>query len=206
MKYINSAKFISFEGGEGCGKSTQCLMLRDHLVSQNIEVILTREPGGTTQAEEIRKIILYSELLPTTELMLVMAARYEHLSKVILPALDKNIWVICDRFIDSTAVYQSQAVNKVDEIYTLHQQLLSNRVPDLTFIIDLPVNVALLRAKTRGANNKFEAKGINFHHNIRNRFLEISNMFKDRIVNINADQLSKEEIHAKVVDYLTQNN
>lgn len=103
---IRLAKFITFEGGEGSGKSTQSKMLYDYLESKNVNVLLTREVGGTLEAEKIRDILLHSHLLPMTELMLVMAARFEHMSKIIIPALKQGIWVICDRFIDSTAAYQ----------------------------------------------------------------------------------------------------
>jgi dTMP kinase len=102
----SKAKFISFEGGEGCGKSTQCQMLFDYLESRSIKVVLTREIGGVDTAEAIRNIVVNQELLPMSELMLVMAARFEHVNKLILPKLQDGYWVICDRFVDSTACYQ----------------------------------------------------------------------------------------------------
>lgn len=102
----SKAKFISFEGGEGCGKSTQCKMLYDYLQSCNIKVVITREIGGADSAEAIRNIIVNKELLSMSELMLVMVARYEHMHKLILPKLREGYYVICDRFVDSTACYQ----------------------------------------------------------------------------------------------------
>lgn len=202
MKDFSSAKFISFEGGEGCGKSTQCMMLRNYLLSQGVEVILTREPGGTPEAEKIRDILLHSELLPITELMLVMAARYEHLNKIIIPALNNNVWVICDRFVDSTAVYQGQYLGMVDKVYELHKELMLNKMPDITFMINTSVSIALSRARIRGGNNKFEDRAIGFHTTIHNKFLEISKQFKNRIINITTRKLSKEEVHDKIISCL----
>ena len=106
------AKFISFEGLEGCGKSTQCKMLYDYLLLKNIKVILTREIGGVDSAEAIREIVVNKELLPISELMLVMAARHEHIQKLIIPKLQDGTSVICDRFVDSTACYQGITRNR----------------------------------------------------------------------------------------------
>ncbi|MDA9163874.1 dTMP kinase, partial [Rickettsiaceae bacterium] len=118
---FNRPKFITFEGGEGSGKSTQSKMLHQYLLSKNIKAIHTREVGGTVEAEKIRDLLVYSELLSMSELMLVMAARYEHINKVIIPALLEGSWVICDRFVDSTACYQSgDSGLSMDDIYELH--------------------------------------------------------------------------------------
>ncbi|WP_425363039.1 dTMP kinase [Candidatus Tisiphia endosymbiont of Hybos culiciformis] len=200
---IKSGKFITFEGGEGCGKSTQSDMLYQYLLSQNIRVDLTREVGGTIAAEKMRDILVYQDLLPMSELLQVMAARYEHVHKRIIPKLNSGVSVICDRFIDSTACYQGQDVGS-DLVYDLHKSLISPVMPDITFFIDIEPNIALERAWARGNNNKFESKNIEFHQKVYNRFQDISDKFPDRIVKINASALSANEIHDIIVVMLTR--
>ncbi|WPY01292.1 Thymidylate kinase N-terminal domain protein [Candidatus Trichorickettsia mobilis] len=130
-------------------------MLFDYLESRNIKVVLTREIGGVNTAEAIRNIVVNQELLPMSELMLVMAARFEHVNKLILPKLQDGYWVICDRFIDSTACYQWLVQDiGAERIYQLHQQLISNLLPDLTFFIDIEPTKALPRALSRNDTNK----------------------------------------------------
>lgn len=193
-------KFITFEGGEGCGKSTQSKRLVDYLLSKGIEVVLTREIGGTNEAEAIRALMLHSELFHMTELLLVMAARFEHIQRVILPALETGKWVICDRFIDSTACYQGQHPDiGIERVYSLHKELISPVMPDLTILFDLPVEVALQRAHERSGNNKFEEKDLGFHVQIRQCFLKLAESFPERIIKIDAESLSPDEIHAKIL-------
>ncbi|MCC8372296.1 MAG: dTMP kinase [Rickettsia endosymbiont of Pseudomimeciton antennatum] len=200
---IKSGKFITFEGGEGCGKSTQSNMLSQYLLSQNIPTDLTREVGGTIAAEKMRDILVYQDLLPMSELLQVMAARYEHVHKRIIPKLNSGVSVICDRFVDSTACYQGQEVG-ADLVYELHKSLISPVLPDITFFIDIEPNIALARACARGNNNKFENKNIEFHQKVYNRFQYISDKFPDRIVKINASALSANEIHDIIVVMLTR--
>lgn len=199
-----TAKFITFEGGEGCGKSTQSKMLYEYLLSKNFRVIHTREIGGTIEAEKIRNLLLYSELLPISELMLVMAARYEHVNKVILPALKDNIWVICDRFVDSTACYQGQhPLIGINKVYQLHQENISDGImPDITFLLDLPPELALQRTIGRKDNNKFEDKKLEFHHKVYEEFQTIAQRFKNRIVKIQVDNLDQSQVHQKIVNTL----
>ena len=202
--YDNSkTKFISFEGGEGCGKSTQCQMLFNYLESRNIKVILTREIGGVDTAEAIRNIVVNQELRPMSELMLVMAARFEHVNKLILPKLQDGYWVICDRFVDSTACYQGLVQDiGAEKIYQLHQQLISNLLPDLTFFIDVEPIKALSRALSRNDANKFEAKGLGFHQQISQGFHVLASQFPERIIKINANNLTKEQLHQEILAYL----
>ena len=188
MTNFDKPKFITFEGGEGSGKSTQSKMLYEFLVSKRIKAINTREVGGTIEAEKIRHLLVYSELLPMSELLLVMAARYEHLSKVIVPALTDGFWVICDRFVDSTACYQSGE---------------SGLTIDLTFFMDIPPEIGLERVAIRGDANKFEAKNIAFHRNIYEKFKSISAMHPDRVVSINCVNKTTDEIHKVVVDKIS---
>ena len=200
---ITTGKFISFEGGEGCGKSTQSKMLYDALTAKNIDVLLTREVGGTKEAEKIRDILLYSDLLGMSEVMLVMAARFEHLNRLIIPALKSGVWVICDRFVDSTAAYQGKNSDiGIDKIYELHNEFIGAIMPDMTFFIDLTPAAALERAKNRGSNNKFEDKDLAFHDSVYEGFSQISKKFKNRIVRVEAQDLSKDEIHANIMKEL----
>lgn len=198
---IKKGKFITFEGGEGCGKSTQSNMLYQYLLSQNIPVDLTREVGGTISAEKMRDILVNQDLLPMSELLQIMAARYEHVHKRIIPKLDCGISVICDRFVDSTACYQGQDIG-IDLVYDLHKSLISDVMPDITFFIDIDTNIALPRALVRGNNNKFESKNIEFHQKVYDGFQYISAKFPNRIVKINASTLSVQEIHDMIVAML----
>jgi dTMP kinase len=201
---INKPYFITFEGGEGSGKTTQSRMLHEYLLSKNQKVILTREIGGTLEAEKIRELIFNSDFLPISELLLVMAARYEHIYKVILPALSRGESVICDRFVDSTACYQGQVIG-IDTVYKLHKELMSNIMPDITFFIDLQPTIAMPRTLARGGNNKFEDKDSMFHQKVYEGFHHISQMFKDRIITIEASNLTPKDIHSIIVTKLWHN-
>ncbi|MCC8417122.1 MAG: dTMP kinase [Rickettsia endosymbiont of Bryobia graminum] len=194
MPIANLGKFITFEGGEGCGKSTQSKLLYQYLVSKNIPVDLTREVGGTYTAEKMREILVHQELLPMSELLQVMAARHEHVHKRIIPKLNSGIWVICDRFIDSTACYQGQDLG-IDLVYDLHNSLISSLIPDCTFWIDINPNIALPRSLKQGEVNKFEHKNLAFHQQVYDKFKDISLKFSDRIIPIQATDLKVEEIH-----------
>jgi len=199
----NKAKFITFEGIEGCGKSTQCKLLYDYLLSKNIKVILTREIGGVDSAEAIRDIVVNQDLLPISELMLVMAARHEHIQKLILPKLQDNYWVICDRFVDSTACYQGlyQEIG-INKVYRLHQELMFNLMPDLTYLVKLEPTEALRRALCRDANNKFEDKNLEFYQRIYQGFHNLAKQFLQRIINIDANNLTQEEVHNEILKFL----
>jgi len=172
-------KFITFEGGEGSGKTTQSRMLYDYLTAKGIEAIWTREIGGTKSAERIREILLNEELLDTTELLLIMAARFEHVEHVIKPALQAGKVVICDRFIDSTMSYQEP-----DLAFKLHQEIFGDFMPDVTFFIDIEPEVALRRAISRGDANKFEAKEMVFHRKVYERFRALAAKYPERIISI----------------------
>lgn len=194
--------FITFEGGEGCGKSTQSKMLYEYLLSKGIDAILTREIGGTEVGEQIRDIVVNQELKLLTELLLVMAARNEHLLRIIIPALEANKWVICDRYIDSTACYQSNCWETMDDIYNLHEYILGDKSPDKTIIIHVPVEIALARTTGRKGNNKFEAKPIEFHRRIYSKFLQLQDRNPARIIDIDAKNLTAEEVHSEILKHL----
>lgn len=174
-------KFISFEGGEGSGKSTHAAALADKLKARGLDVVLTREPGGSPGAEIIRHIILSGIAKPLgteTETILFAAARDDHVKATILPALQAGRWVISDRFVDSTRVYQG-VVGKVDMklIRALERVTVGEAMPDLTILIDVPANIGLARAKTRrgtGLADRFEAESVEFHEELRQAFLGLA--------------------------------
>ena len=186
-------KFITFEGGEGTGKSTQAAMLALRLESLGLRVLLTREPGGSPGAEIIRHVLLSGAAKPfgpEAEAMLFAAARDDHIRCTILPALEAGDWVICDRFADSTRVYQG-ALGEVDHrlIKALERVSLGELYPDLTLVLDVPVALGLKRAARRrgGANpDRFEAETIDFHEKLRQAYLALAAAEPDRCVIIDA--------------------
>jgi dTMP kinase len=186
-------KFITFEGGEGTGKSTQAAMLGARLESYGLAVQLTREPGGSPGAEIIRHVLLTGaakSLGADVEAMLFAAARDDHVQCTILPALRSGKWVVCDRFADSTRVYQG-ILGQVDQklINVLERVSVGELAPDLTVILDLPVQVGLERAKLRrgpAQADRFEGEGADFHERLREAYLAIATREPDRCVVIDA--------------------
>ena len=175
--------FITFEGGEGSGKSTHARLLGERLKTLGLDVVITREPGGSPGAEIIRHILLSGIAKPLgaeTEAILFAAARDDHLRTVIRPAIAAGKWVICDRFIDSTRVYQG-TLGHVDPrlIRSLERITVGGAIPDITFIIDVPANVGLARAKRRregGAADRFEAEDVAYHEQLRNAYLALAEL------------------------------
>lgn len=186
-------RFITFEGGEGTGKSTQSGLLAQRLRDKNIRIVKTREPGGSLGAEIIRHVLLSGAakpLGPDAEAMLFAAARADHVKTVIAPALDRGDWVICDRYIDSTRVYQG-AVGNVDPrlISGLERLTVGDVVPDLTIILDIDTEVGLARAAARrgsGEVDRFEEEKLEFHTRLRQAFKEIAAANPNRCVLIDA--------------------
>src|SRR5436305_2073231 len=174
-------RFISFEGGEGAGKSTQIKTLAKRLDSARLRNMVTREPGGSPGAEIIRHLLLsgMGKLLgPDAETLLFAAARDDHVHAVIKPALDQGIWVLCDRFFDSTRVYQGR-VGKVDPgiLNAMQRVTIGDLKPDLTIILDVPVKVGMQRAAARrgtGAPDRFEAEDLKFHEDLRIAYRQIA--------------------------------
>ncbi len=189
-------KFITFEGGEGGGKSTQVELLCAALIKHGIDVRATREPGGTAGAEEIRNLLVSGapgRWLPATEALLHSAARHEHVSNLIRPNLESGQWVISDRFADSTIAYQgyAQALGR-NCIEQLTRFAIGEIKPDLTLILDLPPEIGLERAKARGqggaspAEDRYEQMGAEFHQALRDGFLEIAKREPGRCTVIDA--------------------
>lgn len=186
--------FITLEGGEGSGKSTQARRLAEHLRSRGGEVVLTREPGGTAQGEALRALLVSGDpqiWSPASEAMLMSAAREVHVRTLIAPALAAGKTVISDRFMDSTRVYQGHAGGVAsDVIAALERAAVAGCLPDLTLIFDLPAEEGLARARSRGTSNedRFERKGLAFHERLREGFHIIAQAELARCTMINAAQ------------------
>lgn len=199
---MTAGRFITFEGGEGAGKSTQVKRLVARLEAEGREVVATREPGGSPGAEDIRALVLRGQAdrwSPVTETLLMYAARRDHVERVIRPALAGGAWVVCDRFADSTRAYQG-AAGGVDPalIAALETHILEVTRPDLTLIFDMPVAVGLERAVARaGAEMRFESKGQAFHERLREGFLAIARAEPARCAVIDAAG-SLDEVEARV--------
>lgn len=176
---MSRGQFITFEGGEGAGKSTQVRRLVERLQAEGLEAVATREPGGSPGAESIRDLLVRGSAdrwSAVTETLLMYAARRDHIERVIRPALARGAWVVCDRYADSTRAYQG-AGGGTDPAFiaALETFVLEEVRPDLTLILDLPVEAGLSRAAARsGAETRFESKGEAFHQRLRGGFLAIA--------------------------------
>lgn len=198
--------FITFEGGEGAGKSTQAKLLSSFLEENGISCVLTREPGGSSGAEEIRNLVVKGDVArwdAMTEALLMFAARRDHLIKTIWPAIQEGKTVICDRFADSTMAYQGfgYADKGLGQktVQNLYETIVGNFKPDLTIILDMPVEAGVARALKRDVNsNRYEKMGLDFHQNLRNAFLKIAEKEPERCVVIAADR-TIEEISADII-------
>lgn len=184
-------KFITFEGGEGGGKSTQAARMAGYLRGKGLQVIETREPGGTPQGEDLRDLLVQGDpdrWSALSELLLLTAARVEHVNRLIEPALAEGKWVICDRFADSTLAYQGIAGELGLELVEQLQQLAVGATsPDVTFLLDVRAEAGLQRAEKRGGAARFEKKGAAFHQTLRDGFLALANENPQRIVLIDGE-------------------
>ena len=196
-------KFITFEGGEGSGKSTQAKLLSKSLSSINENNLLTREPGGTKVSDKIRKILVEdknSNISSDVELLLIYASRHQHLKEKIIPSL-KEKTVICDRYIHSTISYQFDMKNFSKKLDFFHQNFDFNLMPDLSILLDLAPDVGLKRSlKIKNKEIRFENKDKIYHEKIRKNFLKLSKKYKN-MYKIDAS-LSKKVIHKEIIDHL----
>lgn len=204
--------FITFEGGEGGGKTTQINRLAQSLSAQGYKIVTTREPGGTPEAEKIRDLLVQREggnWSPIAEVLLLFAARQLHVQNVIQPALEEGRIVICDRFTDSTRAYQGYGHGLAhDAIESINKTVLNGFGPDLTFILDVPPQIGLTRSRRRLAGehfmgdkteDRFEQMDVSFHERLRDGFLDIAKKNADRCVVLDATQ-DLESIAAKIAD------
>ena len=202
MNKLKKGFFISFEGPEASGKSTQIKLISKFLKKNNIKHVVTREPGGTKISEKIRNIILDNKnISPTEEILLLMSSRLNHINNVILPALLKNKIVISDRFADSTFVYQGH-VNKygIKKTMDLHKKILNNFLPNKTFLFILPSETINKRLRKRIKANKYDKIDKNFHTEVIKGYKKISKNNK-RFITLNALE-SKEDINLKIIEKL----
>ena len=208
---IPKGSFITFEGIDGSGKSTQARKLAEHLQAQGRDVILTREPGGSEGAEEIRALVLQGEpdrWSAETEILLFTAARRDHLERTILPAIEAGKVVICDRFADSTRMYQGLSRGDLRGTVDQLHKLMIGREPDMTILIDMDSNTGLSRALSRqGVEERFETFGADLQAQMRAGFLSLAEEFKERFVVINGarsiDEVS-EDVCQTVDDHLAK--
>ena len=197
--------FISFEGTEGVGKTTLIRKLYDYFQAQNIDVVLTREPGGTPMAEQIRSVLLsvnHDEAMSNdTELLLIYAARAQHLQQVIIPALQAGKVVLCDRFTDASFAYQCFGRGLSQEKFHLLNQNFVSHCPDVTFWLDAPIETGMARARERGALDRFEQEKVSFFEKVRTGFEEIHQNEPERMKRLDATQVP-EQVFKEALSYL----
>ena len=182
--------FISMEGPDGSGKSTQIELLKQYFEENGKEVLITREPGGNRISEAIREIILnkdFTEMAPTTEMLLYASARAQLISEVIAPAIEAGKMVISDRFVDSSLVYQGLARGLgVENVYEVNKHAIGDYMPDITFLFDLPAEVGLARKKDQKELDRMELEGVEFHKKVAEGYREMAARFPERIKTIDA--------------------
>jgi dTMP kinase len=198
---MGRARFISFEGGEGSGKSSHCRRLAEWMRAEGHEVVQTREPGGTPGGEEIRALLVRGDAKrwePMTEALLHFAARREHVAKIIRPALARSAWVISDRFADSTTAYQGYGHGLgPGPVELLRKLVLGDFAPGLTVLFDVPVELGLKRAgKRRGADDRYESMGLSFHERVREGFLAVARAEPERVAVVDSSRPVEEVARA----------
>ena len=195
--------FITFEGIEGSGKSSLIAQLKKYFKSSKLEAFFSKEPGGTDLGKEIRKTLLNPKYSfdPTSELLLLLADRAEHVQKIIRPNLQKNKLIFCDRYLDSTFAYQGSGRNLDKKIIKEMFKALDFPIPDLTILLDVPVQIGLSRARKRNKLDRFEKEDLNFHENVRRSYLDLAKNDSTRIV-IFDSSISEEELFKKAVNLI----
>ena len=185
-------KLITFEGGEGCGKTTQIYKLKEMLENYSIECVVSREPGGIPISEKIREILLdpnNHSMDKLTELLLFMASRRQNVEEFVRPNISKGVWVLCDRFMDSSIVYQGICRGLgISLVESLHNIVLEGMMPDLTLVLDIDAEKGVARAIQRGALSRLDKETIKFHQNVRAGFSLLCEKYPNRVYKINANQ------------------
>ena len=205
---MNRGRFITFEGGEGAGKSTQASLLAEALEKAEVETLQTREPGGTFGAEAIRDLVLEGtsdRWSGMTELLLMYAARLDHVEKLIKPALERGVWVISDRFADSSLAYQGHARGLgAEQVKSLHTVVMDGFEPDLTILFDMDPVLAQKRVETRGEElTRFDTESLDFHKTLRKAFLKIAEENPVRVKTVDADG-SRGNVQNRIIFALTK--
>lgn len=198
--------FVTLEGGEGSGKSTQLKLLEDYLDKGGYDVIYTREPGGTPISEEIRKILLGGknvEMSDETEALLFAAARAQHIKEKILPAIAEGKTVVCDRYVHSSLVYQGYARGLGEFVEKVNSYALENCMPDITIFLDITPERAFARKGGADADDRLEQSGIDFHRRVYDGYVRMAEKFPDHFVRVNADR-GIDEVFAEILDTLRQ--
>lgn len=206
---MDNGKFITLEGSEGAGKTTAIDAISTWAANAGVEIVVTREPGGTPTAEKIRELLLdknNKNILPDTELLLMFAARAQHLNELILPTVTQGKWVVCDRFTDATYAYQGGGRGiDVGRIEQLENWVQGDLRPDLTLLLDLPVDVGLSRASQRSEPDRFETEQLSFFERVRQAYLERARQFPQQFRVIDASQSIEQvqqQIHNVLNEYL----
>ncbi|WP_369178719.1 dTMP kinase [Candidatus Thiodubiliella endoseptemdiera] len=188
---MQKGKFITVDGVEGAGKSTQINFICQHLKGKGINVILTREPGGTEISEKIRELLLStdSKMHSDTELLLMFAARNEHIYSKILPTLETGDWVLSDRFTDASYAYQGGGRGlDINRIAQLEKWVVQGFTPDMTLLLDVPVDIGMQRVESRGAKDRIEQENLDFFNRVREAYIARSEQYPQRIKLINASE------------------
>lgn len=201
---MNKGKFISFEGIEGVGKSSAISLIKKYLKENNVKVFCTREPGGTKYGEELRNILLNNKtnISPEAELLLIFSARKQHIEEIIKPKLNNGVWVICDRFIDSTLAYQGYGKKiNIKKINLLIKNFTNNLTPDLTIFFDLSYELSKKRFPKNKVKDRFEVLKNNFFIDVYKGYLDIVNKNKSRVKIVDA-QKSKKEVYNEIISII----
>lgn len=203
VRFMKKGLFITFEGGEGSGKTTACKYLLERLRNEGYDVIYSREPGGVDIAEQIRDVILNvnnTAMDARTEALLYAASRRQHLVEVVLPALEAGKIVLCDRFIDSSLVYQGHARGIGEaKVMSINRFAIGDNMPDLTVYFDVDPEIGLSRAADRGELNRLDKESLNFHKSVRRAYQKLARKYKERISTVDANQPLK-EVESAVYD------
>ncbi|HOQ75955.1 MAG TPA: dTMP kinase [Thermoclostridium sp.] len=200
--------FITFEGNDGSGKTTQILLLSEYLKQKGLEVVTLREPGGTTIGEKIREILLDNRnrgMSPVAEMLLYAASRAQLVSEVIKPELEKNRAVICDRFVDSSLAYQGVGRGLgVNNVWVVNRQAVDDCLPDITFFMDLDADASMARRIAKGEEaDRIESEKMDFHRRVYSGYLELSRRYPDRIKRIDVNR-SPQEVFAEIRGYVDE--